>query len=228
VRHQSGCPKCARGEGHQVYVLTVSYAGGRTRQISVRRQVARTPVTSKTVAFGLEDGGVCNASVRPRPASRVSTAREIVGGLDGLGRVSLDSRRNASKQSAASTRRWRRECWLDHPRAGIRGGGGGGDIAGMTTRWHDAGRSINEGAGYFAYQLFRVRLHHAQTADSASTSLVLRSTPTALPQRPSGWRKLSHLWAPNSHSIPAAEDDRINSRVVAGSSVSSAMLWPAA
>lgn len=38
VRHKSGCPKCARGEGHQVFVLTVSYAGGRTRQISVRRE----------------------------------------------------------------------------------------------------------------------------------------------------------------------------------------------
>ena len=25
VRHKSGCAKCARGEGHQVYVLTVSY-----------------------------------------------------------------------------------------------------------------------------------------------------------------------------------------------------------
>jgi hypothetical protein len=38
VRHSSGCPKCARGEGHHVFVLTVSYAGGRTRQISVRRE----------------------------------------------------------------------------------------------------------------------------------------------------------------------------------------------
>src|SRR5438477_1888123 len=38
VRHKSGCPKCARGEGHQVYVLTVSYAGGRVRQLSVRRE----------------------------------------------------------------------------------------------------------------------------------------------------------------------------------------------
>jgi hypothetical protein len=38
VRHKSGCPKCARGEGHQVYVLTVSYAGGRVRQFSVRRE----------------------------------------------------------------------------------------------------------------------------------------------------------------------------------------------
>ena len=36
VRHTSGCPKCARGEGHAVSVLTVSYPGGRTRQISVR------------------------------------------------------------------------------------------------------------------------------------------------------------------------------------------------
>jgi hypothetical protein len=38
VRHRSGCPKCARGEGHQVFVLTVTYAGGRTRQFSVRRE----------------------------------------------------------------------------------------------------------------------------------------------------------------------------------------------
>jgi hypothetical protein len=38
VRHKSGCPKCARGEGHAVSVLTVSYGGGRTRQISVRRE----------------------------------------------------------------------------------------------------------------------------------------------------------------------------------------------
>jgi len=38
VRHKSGCPKCARGEGHQVYVLTVGYGGRQTRQISVRRE----------------------------------------------------------------------------------------------------------------------------------------------------------------------------------------------
>jgi hypothetical protein len=38
VRHRSGCPKCARGEGHRVFVLTVSYPGGRTRQFSVRRE----------------------------------------------------------------------------------------------------------------------------------------------------------------------------------------------
>ncbi len=38
VRHTSGCPKCARGEGHAVSVLTVTYPGGRTRQISIRRE----------------------------------------------------------------------------------------------------------------------------------------------------------------------------------------------
>src|SRR6266566_835130 len=38
VRHTRGCPKCARGEGHAVSVLTVTYPGGRTRQISVRRE----------------------------------------------------------------------------------------------------------------------------------------------------------------------------------------------
>ena len=38
VRHASGCAKCGRGEGHQVFVLTVSYPGGRTRQFSVRRE----------------------------------------------------------------------------------------------------------------------------------------------------------------------------------------------
>jgi Family of unknown function (DUF6788) len=38
IRHTKDCPKCARGEGHRVFVLTVSYPGGRTRQFSVRRE----------------------------------------------------------------------------------------------------------------------------------------------------------------------------------------------
>src|SRR5260221_2600671 len=41
VRHTKDCPKCARGEGHRVFVLTVTYAGGRTRQLSVRREARR-------------------------------------------------------------------------------------------------------------------------------------------------------------------------------------------
>lgn len=36
VRHRSGCATCARGEGHPLTVLTVSYPGGRTRQFSLR------------------------------------------------------------------------------------------------------------------------------------------------------------------------------------------------
>ena len=38
VRHTKDCPKCARGEGHRVFVLTVTYPGSRTRQFSVRRE----------------------------------------------------------------------------------------------------------------------------------------------------------------------------------------------
>jgi len=38
VRHKTGCASCARGEGHAVSVLTVSYPGGRKRQLSVRRE----------------------------------------------------------------------------------------------------------------------------------------------------------------------------------------------
>ena len=34
--HSSGCPKCARGEGHPLWVLNVGYAGGKTRQLSLR------------------------------------------------------------------------------------------------------------------------------------------------------------------------------------------------
>jgi hypothetical protein len=38
VRHTKNCPKCARGEGHRVFVLTVSYGGGRVQQFSIRRE----------------------------------------------------------------------------------------------------------------------------------------------------------------------------------------------
>jgi len=42
VRHASGCPKCARGESHPLWVLNVGYPAGKTRQISLRpEQVAR-------------------------------------------------------------------------------------------------------------------------------------------------------------------------------------------
>src|ERR1700739_4322585 len=38
IRHTKDCPKCRGGEGHQVFVLTVTYPGSRTRQYSVRRE----------------------------------------------------------------------------------------------------------------------------------------------------------------------------------------------
>src|SRR5713101_2245077 len=40
VRHTRGCATCARGEGHPMSVLTVSYPGGRTRQISLSTEQA--------------------------------------------------------------------------------------------------------------------------------------------------------------------------------------------
>lgn len=38
IRHRTGCPKCDRGEGHPVSVLTVGYPGARTRQISLHAE----------------------------------------------------------------------------------------------------------------------------------------------------------------------------------------------
>jgi hypothetical protein len=36
IRHREGCPKCRAGGGHPVWVLTVTYPGGKTRQFSLR------------------------------------------------------------------------------------------------------------------------------------------------------------------------------------------------
>ena len=36
THHSLGCAKCARGEGHPLWVLTVGYPGGKTRQVSLR------------------------------------------------------------------------------------------------------------------------------------------------------------------------------------------------
>jgi hypothetical protein len=36
IRHKKGCPKCDRGDGHPVWVLTVGYPGGVTKQFSIR------------------------------------------------------------------------------------------------------------------------------------------------------------------------------------------------
>jgi len=39
IRHKKGCPKCQRGGGHPVWVLTVGYPGGVTRQYSIRPEL---------------------------------------------------------------------------------------------------------------------------------------------------------------------------------------------
>ncbi len=38
IRHRQGCPKCKAGGGHTVWVLTVTYPQGRTRQFSLRAE----------------------------------------------------------------------------------------------------------------------------------------------------------------------------------------------
>src|SRR6266568_7509649 len=42
IRHRSGCAVCANSEGHSVWVLTVSYPGGRTKQVSLRPEIGRS------------------------------------------------------------------------------------------------------------------------------------------------------------------------------------------
>src|SRR5260370_34084661 len=38
IHHSSGCLKCARGEGHRLWVLNVGYPGGKTRQVSLHAE----------------------------------------------------------------------------------------------------------------------------------------------------------------------------------------------
>ena len=39
IRHKTGCIKCAKGGGHTVWVLSVAYPGGITRQFSMRPEM---------------------------------------------------------------------------------------------------------------------------------------------------------------------------------------------
>ena len=47
IHHSAGCLKCARGEGHPLWVLTVGYPGGRTRQVSLRSE--QVPLVRKAL-----------------------------------------------------------------------------------------------------------------------------------------------------------------------------------
>ncbi len=42
IFHSRGCARCEKGEGHKVWVLTVTYPGGRNRQFSIRREQRET------------------------------------------------------------------------------------------------------------------------------------------------------------------------------------------
>jgi len=80
VRHRKDCPKCARGEGHQVFVLTITYAGGRTQQFSVRRErvaeVRRWVENYQKLKQSIEE--ICELNhelLRPEPHRRRARAR---------------------------------------------------------------------------------------------------------------------------------------------------------
>ena len=80
VRHTQGCLKCARGEGHQVFVLTVTYVGGRTQQFSAGRErvteVRRWLDNYQKLKQAIED--ICELNhelLRPEPHRRRGAAR---------------------------------------------------------------------------------------------------------------------------------------------------------
>src|SRR6516165_9572577 len=81
VHHSSGCLKCARGEGHLLWVLNVGYPGGKTRQVSLRPdQVAlpaRAPLgrAAGSPALGAERGLSRWQDPPSEPAARPSGAR---------------------------------------------------------------------------------------------------------------------------------------------------------
>jgi hypothetical protein len=81
IRHTKDCPKCARGEGHRVFVLTVSYAGGHTRQFSVRRErvteVRRLLANYQKLKKAIE--GICELNhelMRPDAAASKSRRKQ--------------------------------------------------------------------------------------------------------------------------------------------------------
>ena len=81
IRHTKDCPKCARGEGHRVFVLTVSYGGGRTRQFSVRRErvteVRRLLANYQKLKNAIE--GICELNhelLRPDAAASKSRRKQ--------------------------------------------------------------------------------------------------------------------------------------------------------
>jgi len=64
IRHKKGCQVCARGDGHRVWVLSINYAGGRNKQISIRpeqkKQVERWLANYRKLKDNLE--AICEAN----------------------------------------------------------------------------------------------------------------------------------------------------------------------
>jgi hypothetical protein len=78
--HAKSCAKCASGEGHQLSVLTVSYPGGRTRQLSLRdehlAEVRRWLANYQKLKAALE--AICELNhdlLRPDPEASPHRAR---------------------------------------------------------------------------------------------------------------------------------------------------------
>lgn len=80
IRHRQGCPKCEAGEGHPMWVFTVGYRGGRTRQLSLRAeqvpQVRAWLTNYRRSKTALEK--ICELNQRLlRPEARASDARRV-------------------------------------------------------------------------------------------------------------------------------------------------------
>jgi len=77
IRHRIGCPKCARGEGHPVAVLAVSYPGSRIRQISLRKdqilEVQRRLGNFHRLKAGLEQ--ICELNQKTLRAEQATRRR---------------------------------------------------------------------------------------------------------------------------------------------------------
>src|SRR5215831_880596 len=81
IRHRTGCPKCARGEGHPVAVLAVGYSGGVIRHISLPQekiaQVRRSLAAYRKLKTALEK--ICEInqeSLRAEDAPAPSRSRK--------------------------------------------------------------------------------------------------------------------------------------------------------
>jgi hypothetical protein len=82
IRHRQGCPKCAAGKGHPMWILTVGYRGGRTRRLSLRPeqvpQVRAWLTNYRKSKAALEK--ICELNQRlPRPESPAPRARRASG-----------------------------------------------------------------------------------------------------------------------------------------------------